>query len=214
MRIIILGCSRIGCGLAQQLSLGGHDVTVVEPVASVMAHLPASFKGHQVLGDVLDRDVLREAGVERQDALAAVMPSDDVNIVAARLARLVFRVPRVVARLYSPRAAAAYQRLGIQTVCTTTWGISRFAELLSYTELEPLMHLGGDVEMLAMALPQPLVGRPVSALARPGAIQVAAISRGGKTFLPYPETRFEEGDLLHVVAHAGALEPFAALPRH
>lgn len=214
MRVVILGCSRIGAGLAQRLASGGHAVTVVEPVAAALARLPAGFGGRRLVGDVLDRRVLLEAEIERQDALAAVTSSDDVNLVAARLARLVFRVPRVVARLYSPAAAALYQRLGVQTVCTTSWGISRIAELLSYSELEPVASLGDGVDLLDVPLPPLLAGRPVSALARPGEIQVAAISRAGRTFLPQPETSFEAGDMLHLVVLAGAAEHLAALFRH
>jgi K+ transport systems, NAD-binding component len=127
MRVIILGCGRIGSGLAARLGYAGHSVTVIEPVAAALAHLPEGFHGRTFVGDVLDRRLLLEAGIDHQDALAAVTPSDDVNIVAARLARLVFRVPRVVARVYNPRAAEVYRRLGVQTVCTTTWGISRIA---------------------------------------------------------------------------------------
>jgi trk system potassium uptake protein len=211
MRVIILGCSRIGVGLAQRLALAGHAVTVVEPAAVDLARLPAGFSGRKLRGEVLDRRVLLEAEIEGQDALAAVTRSDDVNVVAARLARLVFHVPRVVARLYSPRAAEVYRRLGVQTVCTTTWGISRIGELLSYSELEPVASLGDGVDVLDVRLPPLLAGRPVSDLAMPGVIQVAAISRGGKTFLPQPETRFEADDLLHVVVLAGATEHLAAL---
>jgi len=213
MRVLILGCSRIGTGLAQRLAIAGHEVTVIEPTAAGLAHLPASFSGRRLHGDVLDRTMLMEAEIELQDALAAVTPSDDVNLVAARLARLVFHVPRVVARLYSPRAAEIYQRLGIQTVCTTSWGISRIAELLSYSELEPVVNLGGDVELLDVRLPPLLAGRPVSALARPGEILVAAISRGGTTFLPQLETRFAADDLLHLVVRHAAAEHIAALLR-
>ena len=168
MRILILGCSRIGTGLAHRLSLAGHTVTVIEPSMAGLAHLPPGFTGRKLLGQVLDRRILQEAAIEQQDALAAVTPSDDTNVVAARLARLVFHVPRVVARLYSPGAAEIYHRLGIQTVCTTTWGINRIAELLSYSELEPVVSLGSNVDMLDMRLPQLLVGRPVSTLTRPG----------------------------------------------
>lgn len=214
MRVMILGCSRIGVGLAQRLGSAGHAVTVVEPAAAAMARLPAGFGGRRLVGDVLDRHVLHEAEIERQDALAAVTSSDDVNVVAARLARLVFHVPRVVARLYSPAAAAIYQRLGVQTVCTTTWGISRIAELLSYSELEPVASLGHGVDLLDVRLPALLAGRPVSALARPGEIQVVAISRAGRTFLPQPETAFEAGDLLHMVVLAGAADHLAALLGH
>jgi len=213
MRVLILGCSRIGTGLAQRLALAGHDITVIEPTATGLAHLPASFSGRKLHGEVLDRTLLMQAQIERQDALAAVTQSDDINIVAARLARLVFHVPRVVARLYSPGAAEIYRRLGIQTVCTTSWGISRIAELLSYSELEPVVSLGGDVELLDVRLPPLLAGRPVSALARPGEIQVAAISRGGTTFMPQPETRFAADDLLHLVVLHGATDHLAALLR-
>ncbi len=214
MRVIILGCSRIGAGLARRLSSAGHTVTVIDPSAASLAHLPAGFHGRTLVGDVLDRRVLGDAGIEHQDALAAVTPSDDVNVVAARLARLVFHVPRVVARVYNPRAAVIYQRLGIQTVCTTTWGINRIAELLSYSELEPVASLGSDVDLLEVAVPPLLVGRPVSALASPGEIQVVAISRNGRTFLPQPGTRFEAGDLLHLVVLAAATDHLVAMLRH
>jgi trk system potassium uptake protein TrkA len=213
MRILILGCGRLGGGLARRLDLAGHQVTVVEPAAAALARLPAGFSGRKLHGEVLDRRILDEVEVERQDALAAVTPIDDVNIVAARLARLVFHVPRVVARLYNPRAAAIYQRLGIQTVCTTSWGINRIAELLSYSELEPVASLGGDVEVLEMRLPPLLAGRPVSDLARPGEVLVAAISRAGTTFLPQPGTRFVADDLLHLVVVHEAAERLAALLR-
>lgn len=210
MRALILGCSRIGVGLAQRLAVGGHDVTVVEPAAAALAHLPPGFSGRTLRGEVLDRRVLLEAQIDRQDALAAVTSSDDVNVVAARLARLIFRVPRVVARVYRPRAAEVYQRLGIQTICTTTWGINRIAELLSYAEYEPLVSLGSDVDILDVAVPPLLVGRTAGAIARPGEVQVAAISRGGRTFLPQLETRLEAGDLLHLVVLSAATEQLIA----
>lgn len=213
MRVIILGCGRIGAGLALRLSRGGHAVTVVDPAAAALAHLPAGFGGRKVVGDVLDRRVLGEAGIEGQDALAAVTMSDDVNVVAARLARLVFRVPRVVARVYSPRAAEVYRRLGIQTVCTTTWGINRIAELLSYSEVAPVASLGSDVDIVDAAVPPLMAGRPASALVRPGEIQVVAISRGGKTFLPQPGARLEAGDVLHLVVVASATGDLAGMLR-
>jgi trk system potassium uptake protein TrkA len=213
MRVIILGCGRIGAGLALRLSRGGHAVTVVDPAPAALAHLPAGFRGRNVVGGVLDRRVLGEAEIEGQDALAAVTMSDDVNVVAARLARLVFRVPRVVARVYSPRAAEVYRRLGIQTVCTTTWGINRIAELLSYSEVAPVASLGSDVDIVDAPVPPLLAGRPVSTIARPGEIQVAAITRGGKTFLPQPGARLEAGDVLHLVVVASATEDLAGMLR-
>lgn len=213
MRVIILGCGRIGAGLALRLGRAGNTVTVVDPTPAALARLPAGFTGRKVVGEVLDRCVLHEAGIEGQDALAAVTMSDDVNVVAARLARLVFRVPRVVARVYSPGAAEVYRRLGIQTVCTSTWGVNRIAELLSYSELTPVASLGSDVDLVDAPVPPLLAGRPVSAITRPGEIQVVAITRGGKTFLPQPAARLEVGDLLHLVVLASATGDLAGVLR-
>lgn len=214
MHVIILGCGRIGAGLAQRLDLAGHNVTIIDPNEATLARLPSGFGGRTIHSAVLNRQVLLAAGIERQDALAAVTPSDDVNIVAVRLARMIFHVPRVVARIYNPRTAEIYQRLGIQTVCTSTWGVNRIAELLSYSELEPVASLGHGVDILELTVPALLIGRPVSALARIGELQVIAIGRGGRTFLPQPETRFETGDLVHLVVVAGAAERLTALLHH
>ncbi|MEI6180305.1 MAG: TrkA family potassium uptake protein [Chloroflexales bacterium] len=213
MRALILGCGRIGGGLAQRLALAGHTVMLVDPDPATFANLSPSFSGRKMVGDVLDRAVLVAAGIEQSDGLAAVTTRDDVNIVVARLARLVFHVPRVIARVYSPQSAEVYRRLGIQTVTTTTWGINRIAELLSYANLEPVASLGSDVDLMDVGVPALLVGRPVSALTRPGEIHVAAISRGGKTFLPHAGTLLEADDLLHLVVLATAADHLAALLR-
>lgn len=213
MRALILGCGRIGAGLAQRLGLAGHEVTVVDPAPGALALLPGSFRGRRLVGDVLDRHVLEQAEVARQDALAAVTASDNVNIVAARLARLQFRVPRVVARVYNPLAGEIYHRLGIQTVTTSAWGINRIAELLSYSELEPVASLGSEVDILDLRAPPLLVGRPISSISRPGEIQVAAISRGARTFLPQPGTLIEADDLLHLVVLASATDHLTQLVR-
>ena len=90
-------------------------------------------QGRRSLGAGLDREVLLQAGIEHADGLAAVTGSDDTNVVLARLARQVFRVPRVVARLHDPRQAEVYRQLGIQTIMPLTWGIQRLSELLCYT---------------------------------------------------------------------------------
>lgn len=213
MRTLILGCGRIGAGLAQRLGLAGHEVTVVDPAPGALALLPGSFRGRRLVGDALDRRVLEQAEVAHQDALAAVTASDNVNIVAARLARLQFRVPRVVARVYNPLAGEIYHRLGIQTVTTSAWGINRIAELLSYSELEPVASLGSEVDILDLRAPPLLVGRPISSISRPGEIQVAAISRGARTFLPQPGTLIEDDDLLHLVVLASATDHLVGLLR-
>lgn len=199
MKIIIVGCGRMGSGLAQSLCRSGHSVTVVDREPSAFALLEPSFKGRTVSGVGFDRDVLQAANIEQADALAAVTASDEANAVIARLAGQVFRVPRVVARLCDLRKAAIYQRLGLQTVDPTTWGINRVADLLCYSPLNTLMSLGsGGVDVVEIEVPALLVGRKVNELMIPGEIQVIAIRRGNNTFIPTLGTVFRSYDIIHL----------------
>jgi len=203
MRIIVIGCGRMGAGLAQTLNRRGHAVTVVDHDPAAFGRLVASFKGQTVIGVGFDRDVLLEAGIERADGLAAVTASDEVNVVTARLASQVFRVPKVVARLYDPLKAEIYRRLGLQTIATTSWGVHRIAELLTFSQLNTVLSLGsGEVDIVDAEVSSILVGRMVNELAIPGEVHVAAISRDGRTFLPTLGTVFQKGDLIHLVVSA------------
>jgi len=185
---------------------------VVDHEATAFERLGTGFKGQTLLGAGLDRDVLRQAGIERTDGLAVVTGSDDTNVVIARLARQVFRVPRVVARLHDPRHAEVYRQLGIQTLTPLTWGIQRLSELLCYTHLNTTLSLGsGEVDIVEVELPHLLAGRTVNELTLLGEIQVAAISREGRTFLPTLGTVFREGDQVHLVVLATSAARLSAL---
>jgi len=200
MQSIIIGCGRVGAGLAQSLCQRRQSVTVVDQEATAFERLGTRFTGQTIIGAGLDREVLLQAGIEHADGLAAVTGSDDTNVVLARLARQVFRVPRVVARLHDPRHAEVYRQLGIQTITPLTWGSHRLTELLCYTHLTTTLSLGsGEVDVVEVELPYLLAGRTVHELTLLGEIHVAAISREGRTFLPTLGTVFREGDLVHLV---------------
>lgn len=212
MKFIIIGCGRVGAGLARTLNQRGHEIVIVDKDPAANVGLGGGLSGHLIVGSALDREVLLQTGITRADGLAAVTGSDDVNIVTARLARQVFHVPRVVARVYDPRKAEVYQRLGLQTLNPATWGVSRIAELLSYARLQPTASLGaGDVDMIETDVPPLLVGRTVNDVTIPGEVHVTAISRGGRTFLPTLGTTFTEGDLLHLVVLTTAAKRVEAL---
>jgi trk system potassium uptake protein len=211
MRMIIIGCGRMGAGLAQTLAQRGHIVTVVDNDPTAFEVLGPAFNGKTVAGVGFDRDILLQAGIERADGLAAVTASDEANVVAARLARQVFRVPRVVARLYDPRKAEIYRRLGILTISTTTWGIQRIAQLLCYSDLDVVMSLSSAVDLVQVHVPPLLVGRSTQALTVPGEVHIVAIDRAGKTLLPTPETAFQEGDLLYMAVLAESADRLKAL---
>ena len=199
MRILIVGCGRVGAGLAQTMPLRGHSVVVVDKDPLAFERLGSGFKGQTVIGVGFDRNVLLKAGIERTDGLAAVTASDETNVLIGRIAQQIFRVPKVVARLYDLRQAEIYRRLGLPTVAPTSWGINRIAEMLLYSPLDAVYSLGnGEVDLLEMQVPQILIGKLVRDLTLPGEIHVVAISRDGKTFLPTSGATLQEGDLLHL----------------
>lgn len=213
MKIIVIGCGQMGAGLAQILSLRGHAVTVVDKDAAAFDRLGPAFNGLTVVGIGFDREVLLKAGIERADGLASVTDSDEANFVVARLAREQFRVPRVVARVVEPHKAEIYRRLGLQTISTTTWGVNRIANLLSYTEFNDLLDLGSDVELVEIEVGPGLVGRTVYNLTIPGEVHIVAINRGGQTFLPTGGATFQAGDMLYCALVTASADRLKALVR-
>jgi trk system potassium uptake protein TrkA len=199
MKVIIIGCGRVGSGLAQVMGRRGHDVTVIDTDPAALNRLGPAFKGRKVVGVGFDREILLEAGIHQADALAAVTVSDEANVVSARLARQVFRVPRVVARVYDPGKAEIYRRFGLQTISPVSLGVDRLAEMLSFAHLDTVVSLGSsEVDIVNLDVPRLLVGRSVNEITVPGEIHVVALTRAGKTFLPTLGTVFQEADLLHV----------------
>ena len=204
---MIVGCGQLGVGLAQTLQLRGHAVTIVDNNPNTFERLGPGFKGQTVVGVGFDRGVLLKAGIERADGLAAVTASDEANLVVARIASQIFRVPRVVARVYDPHKAEVYQRLGLQTIAPVTWGVNRLAELLSFFPLAPTASLGsGEVDILETEISPFLVGRTVNEVTISGEVHVVAISRRGKTFLPTLGTVFQAGDWLHLAVLAASAD--------
>ena len=119
-KIIILGCGRVGSTLAKQMSGEGHDVSVLDQTSDSFRRLGTKFKGQRIVGSGLDQDLLNRAHLNDADVFIAVTQGDNTNIMAAQIAREVFRIPRVMARIYDPIRAQAYREMGITTLCTTT----------------------------------------------------------------------------------------------
>ncbi len=217
MRAIVMGCGRIGSQLSELLSAQGHDVVVIDHDANAASRLSSRFKGRIVQGVGFDRDVLVRAGVEQADAFVAASSSDNANIVAARIARNIFRVPRVVARLYDPLRAEVYQRLGLTTISSTTWGAERIYQVLSHTDLDVINTFGrGEVSLVAVEVSQDLIGKTVGQLQVPGEISVVSITRSNEAFLPRAGTEFQEGDLINLAVLTtamGRLEQMLGLER-
>ena len=206
MKAIIMGCGRIGSQVSELMSDHGHDVTVIDHDSNAIGRLGPKFKGRVVQGLGFDRNVLIEAGIERADAFVSSSSSDNANIVAARIARNIFRVPRVVARLYDPLRAEIYQRLGLTTISSTNWGAERIYQMISHTDLDVLYTFGrSEVALVVVEAPSQLIGKNVAQLSVPGEITVVSITRSDQAFLPVQGTEFKEGDLIHLSVLSSAM---------
>ncbi len=205
MKIIIVGCGRVGAGLAKNLSMQGVDVTIIDKNKSAFDALGSTFKGRTVEGIGFDQKVLSKAGIEKADALAAVTASDEANIVAARMARSFFKVPFVAARVYEPRKAKIYRRLGIQTISPVTLGIERLTSILVYPNLNTERSLGaGQVSLVDVEAGQTLAAKTLKDIEIPGEIKLVALTRNGRTSLPNDALVFQNGDILHLSVTSSA----------
>ncbi len=205
MHLIVVGCGRVGCLLAQQMVAEGHSVSVIDKNPQAFKRLGREFRGQTVLGVGFDRDTLREAGVERADALAAVTNGDNSNYITATVARDVFRVPNVVARIYDPQREAIYRELGIRTISSTSWAVHTIRRILHGDEtVSSIQFGGGEVEIAEVTITGRLVGHFVRDLSVPGEMMPVAIVRRGRAFLPTPGVLLEEGDVVHIAVLATA----------
>jgi trk system potassium uptake protein TrkA len=137
MRVIIVGCGRVGAYLAKALLAGGHEVTVVDRNTDSFKRLGEDFAGNVVAGTGIDEDILRRAGIDEADALVAVTNGDNTNIMAAQVAREVFGVKRVICRIYDPIRQEIYEDLGLEAICPTIIGAARIQEMLEAGAPEP-----------------------------------------------------------------------------
>jgi trk system potassium uptake protein TrkA len=207
MRVILVGCGRVGSELTIQLGRAGHDVTIVDKRASAFDRLPPGFNGRTVIGLGFDRDVLEEAGIKEADAFVAVTNGDNSNIVSARVAREYYHVPKVIARIYDPRRAEIYERLNIPTVATTTWGVKQIMLMLTHPREEIKESLaGGDLFRMRLKVPLHLAGGSVGKLNVDGKIMVVGVDRGGHGFIPVGSSTFQDGDVAQLILQKDAVD--------
>jgi len=214
MKILIIGCGRMGSGLAMSLSRSHHEIAVVDTNQDVVERMGSAFSGHIIIGDALDRESLMKGGINRADGLAAVTGNDMINAIVARVARQVFRVPKVVARIHDPQNSEIYQRLGVQTVTNVSLGIQRFYDLLTFSHLEIIHTMGnGEVGIVQFEIPPLLAGHMVKDVTVSGEIQVIALTRDGKTNIPSAGLIFQKGDILHIAVEENSVERLKTLMR-
>ena len=207
MKVLIMGCGRVGSQVSQLLVRQGHEVTVIDHDDNAYARLGQDFKGKIVHGLGFDRNILLEAGIETAEGFVAASASDNANIVAARTARNIFHVPRVVARLYDPVRAEVYQRLGLKTISSSAWGAERIVEVVTHADLDSLsVFSDGGATMVRLESPARLNGHRVAQMNIPGEVSVTAITRNDHTFIPVSGSEFQEGDVIYLTVIPTAME--------
>jgi len=204
MNVIVVGSGRVGSQLATLLSIDGHNVTVIDKDADSFRRLGTAFNGVTIRGLGFDEDVLEEAGISECDAFAAVTNLDNTNLMAAEVARKIFGVPHVVARLYNPQRERTYQQLDLDYVCGTTLVAESLLDKIKSGHGHHVDSFG-DVEIVVFRLREDAAGKLVREMFVEGQVLPAIIARGDRTFIPTLETRLEKGDVVRVAVKNEAL---------
>jgi trk system potassium uptake protein TrkA len=197
-----MGCGRVGSSLANELEASGHSVAIIDQSRDAFRRLGPNFKGITVTGVGFDGDILREAGIERAQAFAAVSNGDNSNILAARVARENFGVKNVVARIYDPGRAEIYQRLGIPTVATVLWTTDQIMRRLTPDGTKSEWRdATGTVLLVEVSLHKEWYGESILLIEKNTNARVAFITRLGEALLPDEHTVLQEGDLVHLLVN-------------
>lgn len=201
MYIVIAGAGRVGSRLASDLAGDRHDVVVIDRRPGALDDLGKSFNGMAIFGEAYDVDVLAEANLGRADVFCAMTNDDNTNLMAAEVAKVVYDVPRVIARLQDPAREDSYRALGIPYISTTNL-IAKVA-FETITSEEFAVHVTfdtGDIEIVEFTLCDRVEGMSVAELEVAGRLRVAAIRRGERTLIPSPEDPLSPGDLIVAAA--------------
>ena len=211
VHIVIMGCGRVGAALAQRLAPLEHTMAVIDQDALAFRRLGDDFPGRTVQGVGFDRDTLVEAGVEQAGAFAAVSSGDNSNIIAARVARETFGVQRVVARIYDPKRAEVYERLGIPTVATVSWATDQVVRRLFPSDTpHDWIDPSAKVCLLERTLPAKAVGRKLGELNEPGRFWLTAVSRFGSAMIATGDIVGQEGDIVYFMCAVDAVDELNA----
>lgn len=198
MHVVIGGYGRVGRMLAQELTDGGHTVAVIDHDPDVF-DAEDDFTGLRLVGEIFDRETLIKAGIERAEAFIACSSGDNSNVVAARVARELFCVPRVVARIFDPERAAIYESYGIPTVSSVQWSVSRLVTLL----FEPAVRCDyvfghGELLMVEFIVPEEFAGRPIAEIEHDRPVRVVAVEREGIARILGTDESLQAGDRVFI----------------
>ena len=209
MKYLIVGCGRVGSALAKLLDSDGHEVSVVDENAAAFKRLGQKFKGHVVVGTGIDYDVLKRAGAATADGFIAVTNGDNRNIMAALIAQRMFKIKKIVARIYDPPRGQMYRELGVQTVCPTTVGAKLIRDVLIDAPWENQAFDFGKLTSVAALVGPADAGKRVVEIEEESRTRIAAVRRGQTVTVASSNFVLQEGDEVNAVVAPDAIGDFA-----
>ncbi len=202
-----MGAGRVGTTLARSLETYGHSVAIIDQNPDAFRRLPDEFEGQRVVGMGFDRDALRQAGIEEAFSFAAVSSGDNSNILAARVVREVFGVDHVVARIYDPKRAEIYERLGITTVATVRWTADQvLRRMIPAGARSQFRDASGAVSLVEVDTHESWIGESIERLEMVTGARLAYLTRLGLGYLPVAGELLQEGDRVHLLVATGGID--------
>lgn len=206
MYVIIVGCGRVGAKLAELLSREGHNVVVIDKNPGAFKRLPEGFDGVTLEGSGFDLELLRQAGIEKADAFCSLTNGDNTNLVCAQIAKRIFNLPKVIARVYDPERAQIYQGLGLDVISGTILFAAMLRDKLVESRFSSFLIETKNLGVLEIKLKKEFVGRCVKEFNAEGEFLLVAIKRPEETFIPGPDTLLEANDVLMAVVKTDSLQ--------
>lgn len=211
MYIVIVGCGRVGAQVATLLSEEGHNVVIVDKHEGAFKRLAHNFNGVTVVGNGFELDVLKEAGIEKADAFCSLTNGDNTNIMAAQVAQKIFKVPRVIARVYDSARANIYKSLGLEVISGTVLFASMIRDKLVDRRLSGFLIETGDLGIIEFDVNEPLVGKTVGDIVIPNEFMIVSIlkskdTHGQDIIIPLSDTHLERGDKVYGIVRTESIK--------
>ncbi len=206
MYVIISGCGRVGSELAKLLAGEGHNVVIVDQNTASFERLGGTFNGLTVVGNGYDINLLKEAGIEKADAFCALTNGDNTNLVSAQVAKKIFNVPKVIARIYDPQRAHIYSALGLDIISGTILFAAMLRDKIIESRFSSYLIETKELGVIEIEAKNSLVGQTIQQINIPEEFLVTAIRRLEGVFIPGPETVLQDKDILMAVVKVASLK--------
>lgn len=206
MYVIIVGCGRVGSELAKLVAGEGHDVVVIDKNHASFERLGGTFNGLTMVGNGFDLALLRQAGIEKADAFCAVTDGDNTNLISAQAAKKIFKVPKVIARVYDPHRAHIYAALGLDIISGTMLFASMIRDKIIESRFSSYLIETKDLGVLEIEVKNGLVGKAIADINVPQEFLVAAIRRLDGVIIPGPLTVLKDKDVIMAVVKVASLD--------